>query len=183
MKKVIYVLVLLLTVSGAQGQNRPTRKITLITHITETNKNKTTGFLHSVTDSGIFLMDLKKPVYTDVERSKLYKIEPQLIEAVTMRKPRQIAKGAGFGILAGAIGGALIGLATYRDPGPGAWFDFGPGFNALGGAGIGIIAGGVTGIIVSIHPKRYRISGAKTKYRSMLLHFNNRIAKAPKSVQ
>lgn len=176
MKKLFYLLLLLLFTISLPAQKIGIRKMILVTDITDTNRNILTGYLHSVTDTGINIMDVKKPVYSKLENMRLYKVDPGMIRVVTMKKSRQALKGAALGMLAGAIAGAIVGLASYRDTSPDDLFDFGPAFDAVGGGGIGMLIGGVTGLAIGIHPKKYKVNGDRNNYKRMQLRFYDRIS-------
>jgi hypothetical protein len=65
------------------------------------------------------------------------------------RKKRPILKGMGLGALAGIPVGAIVGLASYKEPDPNAFsLDFGPGASAAGGALVGFLGGLPVGAIV-----------------------------------
>ncbi len=52
--------------------------------------------------------------------------------------------------------GAIVGLASYKEPEPGSWeIDFGPGASAAGGALLGCLAGFPVGAIVGAFSTRY----------------------------
>ncbi len=127
-------------------------------------------------------MAIKKSVHAEVDRQKLYAINPGLIKSVRVGRSKQAGKGLAIGVLAGSVGGALIGYATYDDS-PNDWFDFGPGFNALGGAIIGTLIGGLTGLVVTLAPARYTIDGNRNNYKAMQLKFYKRLAKKDRKVK
>lgn len=178
MKKLTVLIVFTAFASLANAQDgNSIRRIILSTRIIDTNGNKSEGYLHSVTDSGMYLMNFKKPVYSATDRSNLFSVDPQLIKSVTVKRKGQGGKGLAIGLLSGAIAGALIGRASYTEPGPEAWFDFGPALDAIGGAVIGSLLGGVVGASISSGAKKYKIDGRKESFRTMQLHIYKRLSK------
>ena len=179
MKKFFYLLALMMVAISASAQKSGVRRIILVAKITDPAQTQIMGYIHSVTDSGMNLMDVKQPVYTPVDKSALFQVSPDMIEAIKIRKKGQAAKGLGIGLVAGAGIGALIGLASYQDPGPDAFFDFGPGLSALGGAIVGTIVGGITGGAVGSKSKKFKLKGDKQSYARMQSYFYNRISRNP----
>lgn len=168
-------LIPLITTVIAQADSL--RKVSVRIKIIDTGLNETRGYVHSMTDTALYIMHTRKFVHAAVGGEELYKINPDLLNTVSIRKARQAGKAIAFGILAGAVGGAVIGYATYQDPGPDTWFDFGPGFSALAGATIGTLAGSLTGVIISLIPVKYIIDGNRNNYKAMQLNFYKRITK------
>ncbi|MEJ7683827.1 MAG: hypothetical protein WKG06_39395 [Segetibacter sp.] len=71
--------------------------------------------------------------------------------------------------LAGAVTGALIGLASYQKPVPNGWitFDFGPGADALAGGFLGAAAGTLVGVLV--HKQKFRIHKDINRFQTFKL--------------
>lgn len=178
MKKLFNLILITLFAIVANAQDSSSiRKVILTTWIRDMHNIEVPGFLHSITDSAIYLMHYRKPAYSEIDRSQLMKMNPELIKSVTMRRKGAMSKGLGIGLLSGIAVGAVIGLASYKDPGPEAWFDLGPGFSALGGAMIGGVVGGLVGVGVSASSAKYKINGSKDNFRSMRLHIYKRLSK------
>jgi len=91
---------------------------------------------------------------------------------------RRTLRGIGLGFLVGAAFGAGLGLATYEEQ-PESYFDWGPGFAALGYAVVFSVPGMVIGGIVGANSKyeawrridhrRIRVGVAPAGYRGVLL--------------
>jgi hypothetical protein len=72
------------------------------------------------------------------------------------RKKRPILRGMGLGALAGIPVGAIVGLASYKEPDPySSTWDWGPGFSAGGGVLVGCLSGFPVGAIVGAFSTRY----------------------------
>lgn len=171
MKNILSAILLVALATSAQTG---IRKIVMIADIVQMDGTRVKAFVHSITDSAIYLMDVAAPVYSTVDRAGLQTIDPLLVNTIKIKKKKQIAQGIAIGMLTGLATGAIIGLASYRDPGPDAFLDFGPGFDAAAGAGIGLPIGGVFGAIIAI-PKVFKINGDLARYREMQLQFHKRI--------
>lgn len=115
---------------SASGQaDSIARTIHLKTKIIDTRGRELPGYLHSVNDSAILFSTSKiRTNDRDLHRGYLVELNYPDLETVTLWRHRHGARGAGFGMLVGMGLGYIIGYASYKDPGPAAWFDFGPGY-------------------------------------------------------
>lgn len=149
--------------------------------VIDTSGTTTKAFLHSITDSALYLMDMNQRIYTDVGPARLTKFDPAMIRSVNIRKKDGVLKGMGLGLLIGAVVGAGIGYASYNRL-PGVYFDFGPGVEAAAGALVGGVIGtlGGIGVAIIIGPKRYKINGSIQNYQVMQERFYKRIRVAGK---
>jgi hypothetical protein len=93
-----------------------------------------------------------------------------VVEVRKINKPR-FWRGAGIGLLAGTVAGAMIGRASYQEPkpSPNEWnFDFGPGLNTFGGGIVGGAAGFLAGGLIGVAAGRdevYKLSEMTHSYK------------------
>jgi hypothetical protein len=181
MAKLIYLLFLLVLASTSKAQHGDSiRRITLKAKITDVDGVITRTYVHSVSDTAMFIMLKENYVYSNVDPGSLIQVKPQRIDVVSVRRKNQTSRGLGYGALAGAILGGAAGLATYQSTESG--FDLGAGASGIAGVLVGGAIGGLAGVALSIGSHKYTIHGKHKNYIEMQKKINNRISKKKKAV-
>jgi hypothetical protein len=115
--------------------------------VLNTGKKLVARSLDSLARNTLYITNKKRTQAVSVETINKLKIA---------KKRRPVLRGIAFGGLSGAAAGAIIGLATYKEPEPGNWvLDFGPGFSAFAGGVAGFLGGMLIGGIVGADSYRY----------------------------
>jgi hypothetical protein len=176
------VLSLLMLATTSHAQNGDSiRVLTLKAKVTDVDGVITRHYIHSVTDTGMFLMQAENSVLSEVNPASLIQMKPTSINVVSVRKKNQIARGLATGAITGAIVGGMLGLAAGSGE-SGGGFDLGPGAYALGGALGGAAIGGVLGVAFSISSKNYKVNGQENKYIKMQNRINKKLLKKKKKI-
>ena len=91
---------LLMLATACKAQNgEGTRSLILKTKITDVDGITSSGYLHSVTDTGLSIMRTENRAYSAVDRSYLTNLTPDRINHVSIRKKNQIGRGLATGAI------------------------------------------------------------------------------------
>lgn len=167
MIKGIFIIVLMfVVVASIAQQSENIRNVTFKIWVTDTTGITRKAFLHSITDSALYIMNVEQAIYSDISRNDLIKFDPVAIRAIRIRKNNQVLKGMGIGLLTGAVAGGVIAYSSYESN---QFIDFGPGVEAAAGAIVGGTVGTVAGIgaAFAFGTKKYRIDGNISQYQDM----------------
>ena len=169
---------ILMLATACKAQNgEGTRSLILKTKITDVEGVTTSGYLHSVTDTGLSIMRTQNHTFSQIDRKYLTLLKPENIKAVSIRRKNQIARGLAIGAITGAVIGTIVGFAAGSGGGGDKGFDLGAGAYALGGMVGGAGVGGVLGICFSLDSWSYRVNGQKSKYVRMQDNINRKLTK------
>jgi hypothetical protein len=121
------------------------------------------GYLYNITDSAVevspnFIAFHDMILSTD---GPLRTINYSLIKSLTLRRKGTVSAAALFG----ALGGALVGLLTYKKPTGGFDFDLGPAPNAALGGLVGTGVGALIGELLRV--QTIKIDGDKAKFQEV----------------
>jgi hypothetical protein len=118
------------------------------------------GILAKATADTVFL-------YSTHDKVVAYPVRD--IARIDLRRKNAVGRGMANGLMIGAVGGALLGAASYQ---PGGWFDAGRGGQAVGGAILFAPMGGLFGILFSIGRKQFKIADDPRQFDSFVLLIN-----------
>ena len=168
---------LLMLATACKAQNIDSiRHIIFKTKITGTDGITTSGYLHSVSDTGLSIMRTENHAYSAIDRGYLTNLNPERINSVSIRRKNQIGRGLAIGALTGAALGIITGVVGSSGESE-EGFHFGAGAYALGGMIGGAAIGGVLGVAFSLSSKRYKVNGQESKYVRMQNKINTRLTK------
>ena len=167
---------ILMLATACKAQNgEEMRSLILKTKITDVDGVTTSGYLHSVTDTGLSIMRTVNHAYSPIDRDYLTNLKPDRINHVSIRKKNQIGRGLATGAITGAILGMALGFVGSSGGSDG--FYLSPGAFAIAGGLAGGAAGGVIGVAFSISSKRYKVNGQEKKYVKMQNKINSRLTR------
>ena len=93
---------ILMLATACKAQNgEGTRSLILKTKITDVEGVTTSGYLHSVTDTGLSIMRTQNHTFSQIDRKYLTLLKPENIKAVSIRRKNQIARGLAIGAITG----------------------------------------------------------------------------------
>jgi hypothetical protein len=152
--KLIYCLMLLLSLQDVWAQSEKRKKKVYQVQITQLSGTKSKGIFYGLDDSSLRIATVKK---RDTTFQDIPIVE---IDRFFVRRKGVI----GTSIAIGALVGAVVGLATYKEPDcePGSFMclDFGPGPPMGSGAAIGGLVGAGIGLSLM---KKWEIKGDKER--------------------
>lgn len=152
----IFIVIVSLLSNYAHGQ-ATIKKMTLKISLVDMKGAVTNSYLHSASDSGLFLCPASTHVYANVDPQTLTFFDANQINLVTMRKKNQVSKGFARGALVGGVVGALAGVAGSGGGGDGG-FILGTGGTALFAGVGGAALGGILGMAFSPRLEQIRNS-------------------------